>query len=61
MHRRLIDTLEAVIAAERLAAELRCTHGRRAEQICDAMLVTGPGDEVDRESLRDVRRALRWV
>jgi hypothetical protein len=61
MRRRLIDTLEAVIAAERLAAELRRTHGRRAEQICDAMLVTGPGDEVDRESLRDVRRALRWV
>lgn len=61
MRRRLIDTLEAVIAAERLAAELRRAHGLRAEQICDAMLVAGAGDEVDRESLRDVRRALRWV
>lgn len=61
MRRRLIDTLEAVIAAERLAADLRRMHGRRAEQICDAMLVTGPNDEFDRERLQDVRRALRWV
>lgn len=61
MRRRLIETLEAVIAAERRAAEMRRSHGRGAEQVCDALLADIHGGWVDREHLQDVRRALRWV
>lgn len=61
MRRRLIETLEAVIAAERLAAEMRSSHGRGAEQICDTLIAEARSGEVEREHLQDVRRALRWV
>lgn len=61
MRRRLIETLEAVIAAERLASEMRRSHGQGAEHVCDALIADARSGEVEREHLQDVRRALRWV
>lgn len=71
MQKRLIDTLEDVIAAERLAAEWRRTYGADAERHCDSLIEArswkphdreqlGP-EQLGPEQLRDVRRALRWV
>lgn len=61
MRKRLIDTLEDVILAERIAAELRQAHGAGAEQYCDGLLRTRTKMDPEREQLEDVRRALRWV
>jgi hypothetical protein len=66
MQKRLIDTLEDVIAAERLAAEWRRTYGADAERHCDSLIEARSwkepdGEQLRPEQLRDVRRALRWV
>jgi hypothetical protein len=66
MQKRLIDTLEDVIAAERLAAEWRRTYGADAERHCDSLIEARSwkdldGERLRPEQLRDVRRALRWV
>lgn len=61
MQKRLIDTLQDVIAAERLAAEWRRTYGTDAERHCDSLIEARSWEELDREQLQDVRRALRWV
>jgi hypothetical protein len=61
MRRRLIETLEAVIAAENLACELRKSHGQAAEKVCDALIAEAQIGKGEREVLRDVRRALRWL
>jgi hypothetical protein len=61
MRRRLIEELKEVIAAEQLAAELRQTHGRAAEEVCDALMARRRPGDPELERLKDVRRALRWV
>jgi hypothetical protein len=61
MRKRLIDALEEVILAERLAAELRQTHGLGAEQYCDGLIQTRAKNDPERMRLQDVRRALRWI
>ncbi|HKR87654.1 MAG TPA: hypothetical protein VJS38_05715 [Phenylobacterium sp.] len=62
MGKRLIDTLQEVIEAERLAAEWRRTYGADAERYCDSLIEEARSwKELDREQLQDVRRALRWV
>ena len=61
MGKRLIETLQDVMEAERVAAELRRTHGPDAERYCDGLIEARSWKELDREQLEDVRRALRWV
>ena len=61
MGKRLIDTLQDVIVAERMAAELRRTYGADAERYCDALIEARSWKDLDQEQLEDVRRALRWV
>lgn len=61
MRRRLIETLEDVIVAERLAAELRRKHGVGAEAVCDALVAARARNDPAVAQLKDVRRALRWV
>jgi hypothetical protein len=60
MPRRLIETLIDVIEAEREAADLRKTHGLSAEEHCARMVNRAKSDS-EREHLKDVRRALRWI
>lgn len=61
MGKRLIDTLQEVIEAERMAADLRRSYGADAERYCEGLLEARSWKELDREQLEDVRRALRWV
>ena len=61
MGKRLIDTLEEVIVAEGVAAELRRTHGADAERYCDILIEARSWKDLERAQLQDVRRALRWV
>jgi hypothetical protein len=61
MGKRLIDTLQDVIVAERMAAELRRTYGADAERYCDTLIEARSWKDLDQEQLEDVRRALRWV
>lgn len=61
MGKRLIETLQDVIEAERLAAEWRRTYGADAERYCDHLIEARSWRDLDREQLEHVRRALRWV
>jgi hypothetical protein len=58
--RSLIDQLDSAIAAEARAAAMRDLHGADAERACDALIAADSGGD-QREHLKDVRRALRWV
>lgn len=61
MRKRLVETLQDVIAAEQEAAELRRSYGVGAEAYCDSLMQAYAKNAPEREHLQDVRRALRWV
>ena len=61
MRRKMIETLQGVIAAEGRAAELRKIYGSGAERVCDALLAGRRNNDPEVEHLKDVRRALRWL
>lgn len=61
MSRRLIEILESIVAAEARALQLRKTYGLGAERFCDGLIANRAARDPEREWLKDVRRALRWL
>lgn len=61
MPRRLIEMFESMLAAEERASALRNAYGAGAERVLQGLIEKRPAHDPERESLKDVGRALRWL